>query len=108
VSRQCPLSLRGFKRSTCCLLGGLGRVRLILLLLLLLGRAAAATGYAQRAMISPRDTTPTSMVGEHVAAIAAEGLGRHDQDRSRTNWCGRPRPVTRNPTSDEESKIFGG
>ena len=58
--------------STRCLLDGLGRGRLLLLGILLLGRSAAAD--AQRAVLSPRDTTPTSVVREYVAAFNAKDL----------------------------------
>ena len=50
----------------------LGRGRLILLGLLLLGRTTAAG--AQRAVITPRDTTPISVVREYVAAFNAKDL----------------------------------
>ena len=59
-------------RSVRCLLDSLGRDRLILLGILLLGRTAAAG--AQRAVISPRDTTPISVVREYVAAFNAKDL----------------------------------
>jgi SnoaL-like domain len=55
-----------------CLLDGLGRGRLILLGILLLSSTGAAG--AQRAVISPRDTSPISVVREYVAAFNAKDL----------------------------------
>ncbi len=55
-----------------CLLDGLERGRLILLFTLLFGLSAAAG--AQRAVNSPRDTTPISVVREYVAAFNAKDL----------------------------------
>ena len=59
-------------RSTRSLLDGLGRGQLVLLGILLLGRPAAAG--AQGAVPSPRDTTPTAVVREYVAAFNAKDL----------------------------------
>ncbi len=59
-------------RSARCLVDGLGRGRLTLLGILLLGRTAAAD--AQSAVPSPRDTTPTAVVREYVAAFNAKDL----------------------------------
>ncbi len=59
-------------RSARCLVHGLGQGCLLLLGILLLCRPAAAG--AQRAVISPRDTTPISVVREYVAAFNAKDL----------------------------------
>ena len=55
-----------------CVLKGLGRVRIILLLILTIGHTRAAG--AQRAVNSPRDTTPISVVRQYVAAFNAKDL----------------------------------
>ena len=59
-------------RNVRCLWDGLERGRLILFVFLLLGRTNAAG--AQRAVNSPRDTTPISVVREYVAAFNAKDL----------------------------------
>ncbi|HYW32595.1 MAG TPA: nuclear transport factor 2 family protein [Gemmatimonas sp.] len=59
-------------RSGRSLFDGLGCGRLILLGILIFGRTAAAG--AQGAVISPRDTTPISVVREYVAAFNAKDL----------------------------------
>lgn len=59
-------------RSTRSLLDGHTRACLILLAGVFLGRPAAAG--AQRAAISPRDTTPMAVVREYVAAFNAKDL----------------------------------
>lgn len=59
-------------RSVHCLSNALGRHRLILIATLLLGRTAAAG--AQRAVISPRDTAPISVVRAYVSAFNAKDL----------------------------------
>ncbi len=70
--QQNPVSSGGTMRNLRCLLNGLHRGRLILLFILLVGHTAAAG--AQRAMNSPRDTTPISVVREYVAAFNAKDL----------------------------------
>ncbi len=62
----------GAIRNARCFVHGLGRGCLFLLVILLLGRPAAAG--AQRTVISPRDTTPISVVREYVAAFNAKDL----------------------------------
>jgi hypothetical protein len=59
-------------RSARWLMHGVGQGCFFLLGILLLGRPAAAG--AQRTVISPRDTTPISVVREYVAAFNAKDL----------------------------------